>query len=119
MMDVETGLEIAVLILVGAVVLVSIGRGLGAAERRGWIRLHGGAGKSSAAVAFAAIEDIFYGSRSQARQMLETQKLVGHRAPTPGDGLGEGPAVTGRYSGKVTIDLPALPKTSSGGQASG
>jgi len=104
MMDVRTGLEIALMILVGAAVLYVVGRGLGAAERRGWIRLHG-TGKSSAAVAFAAMEDMFYGSRSQARQLLEAQKLVGHPAPTPGDGLGDGPSVTGRYAGKVTISV--------------
>jgi hypothetical protein len=106
MMDVRTGLEVAILIVMSAVVVVAFGRGLAAAERRGWIRLHGGAGKSSAALAFAAIEDMFYGSRSQARQLLEAQKLVGHRAHTPGDGLGEGPTATGRFSGKLTIDLP-------------
>lgn len=106
MTTVRTWLEIALMIVVGATVLVALGRGLAAAERRGWVRLHG-VSKGSAAVAFAAMEDMFSASRSQARQLLEEQKRVGHRAPTPGDGLDDGPSVTGRYAGKLTIPTQA------------
>ena len=96
------------MILGGAAVLVALGRGLTAAERRGGIRLHG-TSKSSAAVAFAAMEDMFSTSRSQARQLLEAQKLAGHPAPAPGDGLDDGPGLTGRYGGKVIIPVPGSP----------
>jgi hypothetical protein len=105
---VRSTFEVALMILGGAAVLVALGRGLTAAERRGWIRLHG-TSKSSAAVAFAAMEDMFSTSRSQARQLLEAQKLVGHPAPAPGDGLDDGPGLTGRYGGKVIIPVPGSP----------
>ena len=52
--------EIAVVVLVGAAVIIALGRCLSAAERRGWIRLHG-VSKGSAAVAFAAMEDMVLG----------------------------------------------------------
>ena len=104
MTSVRTWLEIGSMVLVGAAMAVALGRCLSAAERRGWIRLHG-VSKGSAAVAFAAMEDMFSASRSQARQLLEEQKRVGDRAPTPGDGLGDGPSVTGRYTGKLTIPV--------------
>jgi hypothetical protein len=100
--------DVALMILAGAAGLVALGRGLTAAERRGWIRLHG-TSKSSAAVAFAAMEDMFSASRSQARQLLDAQKLAGHPAPTPGDGLDDGPGLTGRYGGKVVIPAPGSP----------
>ena len=99
--------EIALVVLGGGGALTVLGRALTAAERRGWIRLHG-ASKGSAAVAFAAMEDMFSDSRSQARQLLEAQKLIGHPAPTPGDGLDEGPGVTGRFGGKVSVPAPLV-----------
>jgi hypothetical protein len=99
--------EIALVVLCGGAAATALGRALRAAERRGWVRLHG-TSKGSAAVAFAAMEDMFSDSRSQARQLLETQKLVGHPAPTPGDGLDEGPGVTGRFTGRVTIPAPGV-----------
>ena len=104
MTSVGSWFEIAVVVLVGAAVIIALGRCLSAAERRGWIRLHG-VSKGSAAVAFAAMEDMFSASRSQARALLEEQKRVGVRAPTPGDGLDDGPSVTGRYTGKLTIPV--------------
>jgi hypothetical protein len=100
--------QIALVILGGGAAVTALVAALRAAERRGWVRLHG-TSKGSAAVAFAAMEDMFSTSRSQARQLLETQKLVGHPAPTPGDGLDEGPGVTGRFAGKVTIPAPGVP----------
>lgn len=106
MTSVRTWFQIGLMILVAAAVLAALGRGLAVAERRGWVRLHG-ASKGSAAVAFAAMEDLFSTSRSQARQLLEEQKRVGDRAPTPGDGLDDGPSVTGRYAGKLTIQAQA------------
>src|SRR5665647_852655 len=104
MTSVRTWLEIVPMVLVGASVVAALGRWLSAAERRGWIRLHG-VSKGSAAVAFAAMEDMFSASRSQARQLLEDQKRVGDRAPTPGDGLDDGPSITGRYAGKLIIPV--------------
>src|SRR5665647_460813 len=85
MTSVRTWLEIVPMVLVGASVVAALGRGLSAAERRGWIRLHG-VSKGSAAVAFAAMEDMFSASRSQARQLLEDQKRVGDRALHRGTG---------------------------------
>ena len=99
----RTGLEISLMIIVGVALLIVIGRAA-AADRRRWIRLRA-RGKGSANVAFAAMEDIFSPSRSQARQLLEDQKRMGHRAPTPGDWLDDWPSVTGRFAGKVTISL--------------
>ncbi|MEP7193322.1 MAG: hypothetical protein ABI903_10690 [Actinomycetota bacterium] len=102
----RTGVEIALATLVAVALLLAIGRALKAAEQRGWIRLHG-VSKGSAAVAFAAMEDMFSGSRSQARQLLEEQRRVGHRAPTPGDWLNDGPSVAGRFAGKLTVSVNA------------
>lgn len=107
MTSVRTWLEIGSMVLAGAAMMAVLGRGLSSAERRGWIRLHG-VSKGSAAVAFAAMEDMFSTSRSQARQLLEEQKRVGDRAPTPGDGLDDGPSVTGRFTGKLTIPAQDL-----------
>src|SRR3954452_24110741 len=54
-----------------------------AAERRGWIRLHGGR-KGSAAIAFAAVEDMFAPSRTLPREIQQEQKRIGARiAPIP------------------------------------
>jgi hypothetical protein len=92
------------MIIVGMVLLPAIGRVLTTAERRGWIRLHG-VGKGSAAVAFTAMEDMSCASASQARQVLQEQKRIGHRAPTPGEGLDDGPSVTGRFAGKLTVSV--------------
>jgi hypothetical protein len=105
MTSVWTWPQITLIVLGGGAAVTALGRALTAAERRGWIRLHG-TSKGSAAVAFAAMEDMFSASRSQARQLLEAQKLVGHPAPTPGDGLDVRPGVTGRFSGRLTIPAP-------------
>jgi hypothetical protein len=104
MMALRPELEVILMIVAGLALVLALGRALTAAERRGWIRLHG-VSKGSAAVAFAAMEDMFSASRSQARQLLEEQKRVGHRAPTPGDGLGDGPSATGRFAGKLTVSV--------------
>jgi len=40
---------------------------------------------------------------SQSRQVLQEQKRIGQRAPTPGDGLDDGPSVTGRFTGTLTV----------------
>src|SRR5665647_3137740 len=85
MTSVGSWLEIGSMVLVGAAMAVALGRCLSAGERRGWIRLHG-VSKGSAAVAFAAMEDMFSASRSQARQLLEEQKRVGDRALHRGTG---------------------------------
>src|SRR5665647_13765 len=85
MTSVGSWFEIAVVVLVGAAVIIALGRCLSAAERRGWIRLHG-VSKGSAAVAFAAMEDMFSASRSQDRQLLEEQKRVGFAPPHRGTG---------------------------------
>src|SRR5665647_403596 len=82
----------------------AIGRALTAADRRGWIRLRV-VSKGSAAVAFAAMEDMFSASASQARRVLQEQKRMGHRALTPGDWLDDGPSVTGRFAGKLALPL--------------
>ena len=107
MTSMGTWWQIGLVVLGVGVAVTALGRALTAAERRGWIRLHG-TSKGSAAVAFAAMEDMFSASRSDARQLLEAQKRVGHPAPTPGDGLDEGPGVTGRFTGKVTIPAPGV-----------
>jgi hypothetical protein len=114
-------LRIALIVVAGAAVLVGLSHGLPAAERRGWIRLHG-TGKGSAAVGFAAMQDIFTPGRNEARQMQEEQKRVGNRAPTPGDGLDDGPEFTGRYGGRLTIPVPDSHRattTTSDGMSSG
>jgi hypothetical protein len=103
MMALRTGLEITLMIIVGVALLFVIGRAA-AADRRRWIRLRG-QGKASASVAFAAMEDLFSASAKEARQVLEEQKRVGQRAPTPGDWLDDGPSVTGRFSGKLTVSV--------------
>jgi hypothetical protein len=104
MMAQRTGLEITLLIGAGVSLPLALGRALAAAERRGWIRLHG-AGKGSASAAFAVMEDMFSASRSQARQLLQEQKRVGRRAPTPGDGPDDWPSVTGRFAGQLTVSM--------------
>lgn len=78
---------------------VVLGFALKAAEERGWIRQ----GKKSASTVFAVMDDIFSPSASQARQVLQEQKRIGQRTPTPGDWLDTGPLVTGRFAGKLTI----------------
>ena len=104
-MALPPGLEITMMIVAGLALLFALGRALTAAERRGWIRLRG-VSKGSAAVAFAAMEDMFSASRSQARQLLEEQKRVGHRAPTPGDWLGDSPSsARGRFAGKLSVSV--------------
>jgi hypothetical protein len=84
-----------------AIVPFAIGVGivLTAAEKRGWLRQ----GKVSASAAFSVAEELFSPSASQSRQVLLEQKRIGQRAPTPGDGLDDGPWITGRYAGKLTI----------------
>ena len=101
MMAQRTGLEIALMIIVGVVLLFAA---LTAADRRGWIRLRA-RGKGSATMGLAAMEDIFHPSASQARQVLQEQKRIGQRAPAPGDGLGDGPSVTGGFAGKLTVSV--------------
>ena len=102
MLTTRSGLEIVLLIFAAASVVAGLSRGLNAAERRGWVRLHG-VGKGSASVAFAAMEDMFAAGRSEARQLLEEQERVGNRAPSPGDWLDDEPAVMGRFAGKLVI----------------
>jgi hypothetical protein len=104
MMVLRPGLEITLMVVAGLVLLLALWRALTAAEQRGWIRLHG-VSKGSTAVAFAAMEDMFSASRSQARQLLEEQKRAGHRAPTPGDWLGDEPSATGRFAGKLSVSV--------------
>lgn len=102
---VRSAFEVALVIVAGAALVVALGRCLAAAERRGWIRLHG-TGKGSASAAFGVMEDIFTPGRNQARQLQEEQKRVGNRAPTPGDGLDDGPAFASRFGGRLTIPAP-------------
>lgn len=112
--------RITLMIMAGAVVMTALSRGLAAAERRGWISLHG-TGKGSASAAFGVMEDIFTPGRNQARQLQEGQKRVGNRAPTPGDGLDDGPAYSGRYGGRLTIPArrsPGVAPTKQGGASS-
>jgi hypothetical protein len=101
-------LEIALMIVGAAALLVALRRGLKAAERGGWIRLHG-TPKATMGMAFAAVEDIFAASRTEPRQMLEAQKRFGHRAPAQGDGLDDGPELTGRFGGKLTVQRQTPP----------
>jgi len=58
------------------------------------------------------MENMFSASGSQARQLLDQQKPVGHRAPTPGDRLGDepwpidhGPWAMGQSVGKLTVSV--------------
>lgn len=96
--------EIVLWILVGTAVMLGLSRVLKAAERHRWIRLHGRA-KGSAAVAFGVMEDMFSGSRSQSRQLLEEQKRIGNRAPSPGDWLDDEPEFMGRFAGKLAVTV--------------
>ena len=80
---------------------VGLGLALTAAEKRGWIRQS----KKSGSTAFAVVEDLFSPSAAQARQVLQEQKRIGQRAPAPGDGLGDGPSVTGGFAGKLTVSV--------------
>jgi hypothetical protein len=86
-----------------AIVPFAIGLGivLTAAEKRGWLRQ----GKVSASSAFSVAEELFSPSASQSRQELQEQKRIGQRAPTPGGGLDDGPSLTGRYAGKLTVSV--------------
>jgi len=93
------------MVVAGVALMFVIGRGLAAAERHGWIRLHN-TGRGTATGAFSVMEEIFSPGRNEARQLQEVQKRVGNRAPTPGDGLDDGPAFTGRYGGRLTIPAP-------------
>jgi len=80
-----------------------------AAERRGWIRLHGGH-KGSAAIAFAAVEDMFAPSRTLPREIQEEQKRIGARiAPIPAVDddpahLAEDPSH--RFAGRIVLHRP-------------
>src|SRR5450631_4752852 len=94
--------------IVGAALLLglvsfAVGAGLAltAAQERGWIRQ----GKGSGSTAFAVVEDLFSPSATQARQVLQAQKRIGQRAPAPGDGLGDGPSLTGEFAGKLTVSV--------------
>jgi hypothetical protein len=44
-------------------------------------------------------------SASQARQVLQEQKRMGQRAPTPGDWLDDEPSVTGQFAGKLALSV--------------
>jgi len=91
---------VGVALLFAAVpVAVGVGLALTAAQERGWIR----PGKGSGSRAFAVVEDLFSPSATQARQVLQEQKRIGQRAPTPGDRLDDGPSVTGGFAGKLTV----------------
>jgi hypothetical protein len=80
---------------------VGLGLALTAAEKQGWIRQS----KKSGSTAFAVMEGLFSPSAAQARQVLQEQKRIGQRAPAPGDGLGDGPSVTGGFAGKLTVSV--------------
>ena len=101
MMAQRTGLEIALMIIVGVVLLFAA---LTAADRRGWIRLRA-RGKGSATMGLAAIDDVFHPSASQARHVLQEQKRMGQRAPTPGDWLDDEPSVKGKFAGKLALSV--------------
>jgi len=85
---------------------------LRAAERRGWIRLHGGH-KGSAAIAFAAVEDMFAPSRTLPREIQEEQKRIGARVagiPDVGDEpelLADDPSR--RFAGRIVLPRPDSP----------
>jgi hypothetical protein len=91
------------MIIVGAALLFVIGRAA-AADRRIWLDRRS-RGKASAAMGFAAIEEIFSPSAGRAREVLQEQKRVGQRAPTPGDWLDDGPWVTSQFAGKLTVSV--------------
>jgi hypothetical protein len=95
----RTELEITLIIIVGVVLLFAA---LTAADRRGWIRLSVRR-KGSATMGLAAIDDVFHPSASQARQVLQEQKRMVQRAPTPGDWLDDEPWVAGQFAGKLTV----------------
>ena len=97
----RTGLEIALMIIVGVVLLFAA---LSAADRRGWVRLRA-SGKGSATMGLAAMDDIFHPSASQARQVLQEQKRMVQHAPTPGDWLDDEPSVTGKFAGKLALSV--------------
>jgi hypothetical protein len=99
------GLRIALLLVAGAAVMLALGHGLKGAERRGWIKLHSN-GKGTVTGAFSVMEEIFTPGRNQARQLQEQKKRLANRAPTPGDGLNDGPEIAGRYGGRLTIAAP-------------
>lgn len=101
MMAQRTGLEIALMIIVGVVLLLAA---LTAADRRGWIRLRA-SGKGSATMGLAAMDDVFHPSASQARHVLQEQKRMGQRAPTPGDWLDDEPSVKGKCAGKPALSV--------------
>jgi hypothetical protein len=91
---------VGVALLFAAVpVAVGVGLALTAAQERGWIRQ----GKGSGSTAFAVMEDLFSPSATQAQQVLQEQKRIGQRAPTPGDRLDDGPSVKGWFAGKLTV----------------
>ena len=48
---------------------------------------------------------MFSASGSQARQLLDQQKPVGHRTPTLGDRLGDEPSAMGQSGGKLTVSV--------------
>jgi hypothetical protein len=83
MMAQRTGLEITLMIIVAVALLFAIGRALTAGGSAGMDspprRSNG-----SAAVAFAAMEDMFSASASHARRVLQEPKGMRHRALTPG-----------------------------------
>jgi hypothetical protein len=102
------GFEIAMMTIIGVALLlglvpfaVGVGLALTAAEQRGWMRQ----GKGSGSTAFAVVEDLFSPSATQSRQVLQEQKRIGQRAPTPGDRLDDGPSVTGRFASKLTVSV--------------
>jgi|SRR5450631_1994817 len=105
--------------IVGAALLLglvsfAVGAGLAltAAQERGWIRQ----GKGSGSTAFAVVEDLFSPSATQARQVLQAQKRIGQRASTPGDRLDDGPPVTGRFGGKLTVSVNGSPTADAEGR---
>jgi hypothetical protein len=87
------------LLLAAVPVAVGVGLALTAAQERGWIHR----GKGSGSTAFAVMEDLFSPSATQARHVLQEQKRIGQRAPTPGDRLEDGPSVTGGFAGNLTV----------------
>jgi hypothetical protein len=97
----RTELEITLIIIVGVVLLFAA---LTAADRRGWIRLSVRR-KGSATMGLAAIDDVFHPSASQARQVLQEQKRMVQRAPTPGDWFDHEPWVAGQFAGKLTVSV--------------
>ena len=85
---------------------IGVGAALMAAEKRGWLHQ----GKSSASSAFAIAEELFSPSASQSRLVLQEQERIGQRAPTPGDGLDDGPSATGQYAGRLTVSVNGTPR---------